>query len=50
MQARIEAFAVKSNRGKLTDGEKAEYKSYVDLIDLISIFQAKPQQVLNANR
>ena len=50
MQARLDELATKSNHGELTDEEQAEYKSYVDLIDLISVLQAKAQQVLNANR
>ena len=50
MQARIDELATKSNHGELTEEERAEYKSYVDLIDLISVLQAKAQQVLNASR
>ena len=50
MQARLDELATKSNHGELTDEEQAEYKRYVDLIDLISVLQAKAQQVLNANR
>ena len=49
MQARIDELATKSNHGELTEDERAEYKSYVDLIDLISVLQAKAQQILDAN-
>ena len=48
MQARIDELATKSSAGSLTDEEIAEYKSYVDVIDLISVLQAKSQRILNA--
>lgn len=48
MQSRIDELATKSNDGSLSDEERAEYKSYVDVIDLISVLQAKSQRVLNA--
>ncbi len=48
MQTRIDELVTKSNKGELTDEELAEYKSYVDVIDLISVLQAKAQQALNA--
>lgn len=48
MQERIDELAAKSNEGILTDEERAEYKNYVDVIDLISVLQAKSQRVLNA--
>ena len=47
MQARIDELATKSNKGELTDEERAEYKNYVDVIDLISVLQAKAQQVID---
>ena len=50
MQARIDELATKSSAGSLTDEEIAEYKSYVDVIDLISVLQAKSQRVLYAAR
>jgi hypothetical protein len=50
MQARINELATKSNKGDLTDEELSEYKSYVDVIDLISVLQAKAQQALNATQ
>jgi len=50
MQARIDELATKSNKGELSDEELAEYKSYVDVIDLISVLQAKAQQALNASQ
>ena len=48
MQARIDDLATKSTEGSLTEEEVAEYKSYVDVIDLISVLQAKSQRILNA--
>jgi hypothetical protein len=50
MQSRLGELAAKSNNGSLTDEEAAEYKSYVDVIDLISVLQAKSQRILNAAR
>jgi hypothetical protein len=48
MQSRLDELAAKSNNGSLTEEEAAEYKSYVDVIDLISVLQAKSQRILNA--
>jgi hypothetical protein len=48
MQGRVDELAAKSNDGSLTDEERAEYKNYVDVIDLISVLQAKSQRVLNS--
>ena len=50
MQARMDELATKSNKGDLSDEELSEYKSYVDVIDLISVLQAKAQQALNATQ
>ena len=50
MQSRIDELATKSSDGSLTEEEVAEYKSFVDVIDLISVLQAKSQRVLNASR
>jgi hypothetical protein len=48
LQGRVDELAAKSNDGSLTDEERAEYKNYVDVIDLISVLQAKSQRVLNS--
>jgi len=40
-QARIAELAEKCNEGLLTPGERAEYESYVQAADLISVLQAK---------
>ena len=50
MQGRIDELAAKSNDGNLTDEERVEYKNYVNVIDLISVLQAKSQRVLNATQ
>jgi hypothetical protein len=40
-QTRIAELAEKCNEGTLTPGEQAEYESYVQAADLISVLQAK---------
>jgi prophage DNA circulation protein len=40
-QARIAELAEKCNEGLLTPAEQAEYESYVQAADLISVLQAK---------
>jgi hypothetical protein len=50
VQQRIDELAAKSNNGELSDDERAEYKNYVDVIDLISVLQAKAQRVLDVAR
>ena len=45
-QARIDKLASKCNEGRLTDGERREYETYVQTIDFISILQAKARSLL----
>jgi hypothetical protein len=40
-QARIADLADKCNEGQLTSTEQAEYESYVQAVDMISVLQAK---------
>jgi hypothetical protein len=40
-QKRISNLAEKCNEGLLTPAERAEYESYVNAVDLISVLQAK---------
>jgi len=40
-QERISELAEKCNEGSLTPAERAEYESYVNAVDLISVLQAK---------
>jgi len=46
VQARIDELADKCNEGELTPEETAEYTSYVDAIDLITVLQAQARDVL----
>jgi hypothetical protein len=48
MIARLDELATKANQGKLTDVERAEYKDFTHVLDLISVMQAKAQRVLDA--
>ena len=45
-QARIDALAEKANDGQLTADEEVEYKQLIDVIDLLSILQAKARAYL----
>jgi hypothetical protein len=40
-RARISELAEKCNEGSLTPDEQAQYESYVNAVDLISLLQAK---------
>ena len=41
VQARIADLAEKCNEGLLTPTEQAEYESYVQAVDMVSVLQAK---------
>jgi len=45
-QARIDKLARKCNEGQLSVDERREYESYVQVIDFISILQAKSRALL----
>jgi hypothetical protein len=45
-QTRIDKLARKCNEGKLTDGERSEYETYVHYIDFIAVLQAKARTLL----
>ncbi len=47
VQARIDELADKCNEGELTPEETAEYTSYVDAIDLITVLQVQARDVLD---
>jgi hypothetical protein len=49
MEAHIGELRRKTNEGALTPEEDAEYKDFVEAVDLISIMQAKARRFL-ANR
>ena len=46
LEAHIEELRQKANDGTLTPAEDAEYKDFVEAIDLISIIQAKARHFL----
>ena len=46
LQAHIEELRRKANEGTLTGAEDADYKDFVEAVDLISIIQAKARQFL----
>jgi hypothetical protein len=46
LEARIEELRGKTNEGTLTPAEDAEYKDFVEAVDLISIIQAKARHFL----
>ena len=50
VQNRIDELAKKSNEGTLTEDERAEYRCFVDAIDLVSLLQAKSRRVLKASQ
>ncbi len=46
LQANIDVLRQKANEGVLTPEEDAEYKDFVEAVDVISIIQAKARQFL----
>jgi len=46
LQAHIEELRQKANEGTLTRAEDAEYKDFVEAVDVISIIQAKARRFL----
>ena len=49
LQAHIDGLRQKANEGILTPEEDAEYKDFVEAVDVISIIQAKARQFLAKN-
>ena len=47
LQSRIEELREKANAGTLTTIEDAEYKDFVEAVDVISIIQAKVRRFLS---
>ena len=45
-KARIDRLARKCNERKLSEAERSEYESYVQIIDFIAILQAKARALL----
>ena len=46
LESRIEELRRKSNQGTLTPEEDAEYKEFVEALDVIAIIQAKARNAL----
>ena len=46
LEAHIDELRRKANSGTLTPAEEAEYKDFVEAVDLISIMQAKARRFL----
>ena len=46
MQIRVDELRRKANEGTSTPEEDAEYKEFVEAVDLISVLQAKARNVL----
>lgn len=46
LEGHIEELRCKANEGTLTPDEEAEYKDFVEAVDVISIIQAKARQFL----
>lgn len=49
LQAHIDVLRQKANEGTLTPEEDAEYKDFVEAVDVMSIIQAKARQFLAKN-
>ena len=49
-QARMAILAGKCNEGLLTPAEQAEYESYVQAVDMVSVLQAKARGWLARHR
>jgi hypothetical protein len=49
IQARVEVLAERANEGTLTPDERAEYLSYVEAADVLSIFKLKAKHHLETS-
>ncbi len=47
LEAQIEQLRRKANEGTLTAAEDAEYKDFVEAVDIVSILQAKARRFLS---
>ncbi len=46
LQSRIDELASKANEGELSESEDAEYRAYVEGIDILGVLQAKARAIL----
>jgi hypothetical protein len=47
LEARIEELRRRANQGTLTPADDAEYKDFIEAVDIVSIMQAKARRVLS---
>jgi hypothetical protein len=47
LEARIEELRRNGNEGTVTPAEDAEYKNFVEAVDIVSIMQAKARRALS---
>lgn len=50
VQARATMLAEKANQGTLSAEEEAEYKGFVDAVDIIAIMQSKARKVVSQQK
>lgn len=48
-QQRLDELATKSNHGELTEEDQREYKEYLDVIEIVSLLQAKARRMLETS-
>ncbi|HEX4145061.1 MAG TPA: hypothetical protein VHY91_16260 [Pirellulales bacterium] len=46
VQARVDELATKANGGTLSMAEEAEYREFVEAVDIVSIIQSKARRYL----
>ena len=49
IQARVEVLADKANEGLLSEEDRDEYKSYIEMADLFAILKLKAQRLVSSN-
>ncbi len=49
IHARVEVLADKANEGLLSEDERDEYKTYIEMADLIAILKLKAQGLVPSN-
>jgi hypothetical protein len=47
VEARVAELRRKANEGTLTPAEDAEYKEFIEAVDVVSVLQAKARRVLS---
>jgi hypothetical protein len=47
VEARVNELRRKANEGTLTSAEDAEYKDFIEAVDVVSIMQAKARRFLS---